>query len=581
MGLPIQRYGLEFPDEWTELQVELCCFRIKHPIAKGGLGRYGHYRKICEMLWPEHELTEWAEMMQRRFCGEPRKPGRPLNVVVTGPASSTKSTEVARFAVVWQQMAPLNSAIPVTSTSVKMAKKRIWAEIVSLWEMADRNSRKLFGGGIAGHIVNSSCELQAERGDAKHAIAIVPGSQEFVSQGKKKLIGWHAEFVLIVADELQDMTEEVIESCVNMQSGTREFIFLGVGNGNSWFNTLGKTMMPESGNPEDVNVDMEEWNTKDGICLHLDGLKCPNVLEYVPGKKPKYPWLVTQEHIDGVVAKHGEDSLHYWQMVRGFPPPDGSINAVVPESLILKFSATQPQQLLSSEPHASLDPAFGGDRCTLKFADVGTFTDHSRKGVVFTETMAIHPKPSATEPLDYQIAHQVMDNCKRRGVRPANFSMDGTGIGRGIAAILRKEWSNEIHVVDFGGSASELPVSDVDFTKGKDAYANRSSELWMSFRTFVVNGQVRGLSESCAREFGARTYTTIKGKTLIATKLEVKKVLGRSPDDADAAVLIVDNMRNQGFFAGPMGFDVEWTRMVNKTSSLEPGYKQTESLLMY
>lgn len=575
MGLPIIRYNYEWDENWTQLQIELVCFRLKHPEERGGLGRYGHYRKICEILWPKHQLTEWAEKMQRAFCGDSRKPGKPLHLIITGPASASKSTEAARFAVVWQQMAPLNSAIPVTSTSVMMAKKRIWGEIKQLWDMADQNCRKLYGCGIAGHLVDSSCELKAEINDSKHAIAIVPGSQEFSSKGVKKLQGWHAEYVLIEADELQDMTEEVIEACVNMQAGTKETIFIGLGNGNSWFNTLGKQMLPISGNPEDVSAEMDEWETRSGYCLHLDGLKSPNIIN--PGA---YPWLLSQEYIDEVIDRHGQDSIQYWQMIRGFPPPDGSINAVVPESMLLKFAATQEQELSDFEPHAALDPAFGGDRCTLKFAHVGMWADRTRKGVVFKDMVAISPKPSASEPLDYQIAQQTMEHCRQRGVRPANFSIDGTGIGRGVAAILRKIWSNDIHVVDFGGLPTDMPVSDRDPTSGKDAYANRSSELWFSFRTFVVNGQVRGLTQGCAREFGARVYITVKGKALIATKAEVKKVLGRSPDEADATVLIVDNMRYQGFFAGPLGFDEEWQKLVKKSSSLQAGYAQTDELLV-
>lgn len=572
---PIIRYGQQWPDTMSEIQIELVCFRLKLDPERGGLGRLGHYRNICKILWPDHELTEWSDEMQTAFTGESRIPGSPLNIVVTGPASAAKSTEAAKLAVVWQQMAPLNSAVAVTSTSVKMAKKRIWAEIKAMWELGDKNCKKRCGHGLAGHLVDSSCELMAKPGDNKHAIAIVPGSPKYSKEGTKKLQGWHAEYVLVLADELQDMTEEVIDACVNMQSGTKEFIFIGIGNGNSWLNTLGRAMMPISGNPEDVSVDDKQWETKDGICLHFDGLESPNIKE--PGK---YPWLVSQKQIDVVIRKHGEDSVQFWQMVRGFPPPDGSVNAVVSESMIIKFHCMEQSELVvGGEKYAGLDTAFGGDRCVLKFADVGLAPERDRKLVVFEETVAIKVQASVNEPIDYQIANQVKAECQARGVKPENFSVDATGTGRGVAAILRREWSNLIHVVEFGGAASDMPVSKEDSTKACDAYANRSTELWFSFRTFCVQNQVRGLTQDCAREFGARTYTTKGRKVVIATKTDVKAALGRSPDDADASVLIVDNLRSQGFFAGPLGFSEGWEKLSLEQNNLEAGYAATDDLL--
>lgn len=584
MGKLRVKYGHEWADDMDDLHIELTCFRCKLTPEDGGLGRLGHYREISKLLWPDHVLTEWSDIMQTEFCADSIHPGQPRSTVVTGPGSASKSTEAAKFAVTWQAMAPLYSAIPVTSTSVMMARKRIWAEIKNMWQVADYNCKQRFGYNMPGNVLDSSCEIQAVKGDSKHAIAIVPGSQEFLSKGVKKLQGWHAEYVLVIADELQDMTEEVIEACVNMASGTKEFNFIGLGNGQSWFNTLGKTMMPKSGNPEDVNVEMDRWDTKDGVCIHLDGLRSPNIVEINPSTGQaggKFPWLVSQDQIDKVVRKFGEDSLQYWQMIRGFPPPDGSINSVISESLLLKFGCLRDEELMRGwQWYAGLDPAFGGDNCVLKFAKVGTFADNSRMGIVFADKVIVNPKASLNEPLDYQIAHQVIAHCKERGMKSCNFSGDGTAIGRGVLAIIGKEWGMDVHKVEFGGGASDLPISDVDAQKGKDAYHNKSAELWFSFRLFATSNQIRGVSKEMARGFGARTYDTRGGRIMIQTKSEVKVQLGRSPDEEDAAVTIVDNLRHQGFFAGPFGFDQGWDAAVRKAAELEAGYAATDALLI-
>jgi hypothetical protein len=270
--------------------------------------------------------------------------------------------------------------------------------------------------------------------------------------------------------------------------------------------------------------------------------------------------------------------------VRGFPPPDDSFNAVVSESLLMKFQALQPQELGAGwEWHGSLDSGFGGDDCVFKLAKVGTFLlpqgETARQGVVFSEHIVIKTVSKTTDPVDFQIANQAIAICKERGIKPRNFSVDGTGTGRGVAAIIRKEWSNEIHVLQYGESASDLPVSSQDSTKGKDAYFNCVTEMYYSFRIFVMNGQVRGVTAQMARGFGCRTYSVRNGRTLLSPKNEAKKILGRSPDEEDASVMIIANMRRHGYFAGPMGYNQQWMDMI-KESYLDANYTPTDEMLM-
>lgn len=573
-------YGFEFAGHLSDLQIEIVMFRENPPESEGGMGRLFHYQNICEILWPDTRLSRWGQRLQEAFCRRPKREGTPLHMVITGPASAGKSWEAARFAIVWMLMAPTEFAVPVTSTSVQMSKKRVWAKLKTLWREADANCYAKYGHHIHGHILDSSCELQGTKGDSEHAIAIVPGSQKYAVDSVAKLKGWHAKYVLVLADELQDMTKEVIDSCPNMQAGTKEFIFIGLGNGQSWMNTLGEQMMPISGSPESVCVDDAEWETKSGFCIHFDGLDSPNIEE--PGM---WPWHQSQQQIDQVIEKHGENSLQYWQMVRGFPPPDDSFAAIVSESLLIKFQAMNQQELVPGwEWHAGLDPAFGGDGCILKFAKVGVFIHDPHEmpkiGVVAEDKIHIKTEASKTEPIDFQIANQVIEACKQRGVRPRNFSVDCTAIGRGVAAIIRQNWSNEIHCVEFGGNASDLPVSNLDMTKGVEAYWNRVTELYYSLKTFVMNSQIRGITPQMARGYGCRTYDTKNGRSVLSSKLEARKSLGRSPDEEDAFVTIIDNLRHQGLQGGTLGFDKQWNDAVTHASSLEAEYGATDVMLM-
>lgn len=579
--MPIPKEVIKYQRNWgtqDDLQIELCMFRARITEDDGGLGRLGHYQEICKILRPKLVYTDWTLRMHEAFCREGE-------VILSGPASAGKSYEMAWFAVIWMLSCPGGDfCIPVTSTSVQMSRKRIWAKIKEAFEQAKESARKRFGYTLPGHVLDSSTELQIKKGDSEHAIAIIPGSQKYANDGVTKLKGWHAKYVLVLADELQDMTDEVVASCANLQSGTVEFKFIGSGNGCSWMNTMGQSMMPKSGNPESVTVEMDEWETENGYCIHFDGLKSPNVIE--PGK---YPWNQSQESINKIIRAYGEDSLQYWQMVRGFPPPDDSFNAVISESLLLKFNALKGQELAQGwEWYAGLDPAFGGDGCVLKFAKVGTFMlpqgESDRMGIVFSDKVEIKTVSSKTDPMDFQIAEQAMQLCKNRGVKPKNFSGDGTGTGRGVLSIMRKLWSNDIHVVEFGGSASDLPISSIDTMKCKEAYWNSVTELYFSMKTFVMNDQVRGITHQMARAFGCRTYTTKNGRSLLSSKQEARNILGRSPDEEDASVVIIDCMRHQGYFGGPMGYSHMWEEAVRDASSLDEvacNYAPTDELLLY
>ncbi|MFN9900856.1 MAG: hypothetical protein ACK55Z_19160, partial [bacterium] len=83
---------------------------------------------------------------------------------------------------------------------------------------------------------------------------------------------------------------------------------------------------------------------------------------------------------------------------------------------------------------AALDPGFGGDRCILRFAKVGTAND--KLSILFQDIIQISPNAQLTEPVHYQIANRVKEECNKRGVPPDKFALDSSGEGGGLADIL-------------------------------------------------------------------------------------------------------------------------------------------------
>ena len=194
---------------------------------------------------------------------------------------------------------------------------------------------------------------------------------------------------------------------------------------------------------------------------------------------------------------------------------------------------------------AGLDPAFGGDRCILRFAKYGDL-ENDAMAVEFTELMNIHIDAGSDEPVHYQIARQVKQACIARNVRPDMFAMDSSGEGGGLADILMREWSPLINRVEFGGKASDLPVSLEDGRQSHEVYANRVTELWFSMREWVQHDQIGGLDRETIIEFCQRLFDDEKRKIVVERKVDMKGRIGCSPDLADAAVVVIELARRLG-----------------------------------
>lgn len=132
---------------------------------------------------------------------------------------------------------------------------------------------------------------------------------------------------------------------------------------------------------------------------------------------------------------------------------------------------------------------------------------------------------------------------------PQHLAVDATGEGGGLCDILAKTWSPSIQRVEFGGKASDRPVSPEDHRRSSDVYANKVTELWFSVRQWVINEQLRGMHHEAVIEFCSRMFDDEKRMTIIERKVEMKARTGQSPDFADAITLVVEMARRLGGYA--------------------------------
>jgi hypothetical protein len=445
--------------------------------------------------------------------------------------------------MLWWLSAPKQSSVILTSTTGKSIRRRIWPVIQQLYQTAEVNKKTIaLQTGFPGNMVDSKTMLQAEKGDDKHGLFAIAVREGPVSKAVADIQGVHSPRMLLIIDEATDTPEAIFEAMVNLRKGCMEFQVIVIGNPNSKMDPHGLCCEPKLG-WSSVSVEDDEWDTagvpkwqiEPGVCLRFDGTKSPNI----KAGHDKYPYLYTRRDLElRKSMPGGENSLGFWKFDRGFWAPAGYSNTVFSEPLIDQHDGRGAHTFVSKSVEiAGLDPAFSvdGDGCILRFGYLGDLAG-GKQGITLGHRLKVPIK--AGKDITYQIANFVKEKCVARGMQPKQLGIDVTGAGKGVADVLEREWGPGVVRVEFGGAASNRPVTEQDSRPANEVYANKVTELWFDMREFLQGGQLKGLDLNTIIEFTSREWEYSGKKIRLMPKDEVKKVLGRSPDDADAVAVL-------------------------------------------
>lgn len=547
-------YGVRSPIPLPPAVRELAFFRrAPRYLAEGhptytGEGRLWHFQQALQaIVGKQFDNHEWSDACFDLFANY-------QEAVVTGPTSAGKTTAAAIWALMFWASSPGDTAVILTSTTIDGVRKRVWKETKRFFRCFQPLAPEA-------NVVESKRAIQSTKNDDSHGIFCIAVAQGETEKAVGRLIGFHPKNLLIIIDEATDTPEAIIEACANLRKVAGEFQIILLGNAKSHFDPHGKAAEPRNGWAS-VTVEDAFWETSNGACLHLNGFKSPNI----KAGKTKWPYLLHEKDIAFYIKKYGENSPKVWRFIHAFWPPDGLENTVLTETMALMFKVKhQPEWMRQPTKIAMLDPAFGGDRCIMRLAQFGECRDH-RQRIQFTEILPMSIDADSKEPVDYQIARQAREHCRERAILPRHFGIDSTGSGRGVAAILQREWSPQIQVVEFSAAATDRRVSATNPKPCSEEYDRFVTELWFAFRRFVEADQIRGMDDDTLLEFYTRQYDEIgRGMQRIETKPDMKKRTGGvSPDLADAACIGVEVCRRAG-----LQTDEEGTNMYGEQKSAE------------
>lgn len=525
--------------------MELYCFRHGRTLGQGGLGKAEHFWNAVDLLWnyegstKKFDRTPWADIMVDRYCAH-----RYLGVA--GCASSGKTETFAIISIVEFLCAPEETMVLVTSTSLKDARKRIWGSIVEYWLALDQEC-------LPGKLVDSLGMIRGPVSD-KTGISLIAAADSKAKDAVSKLIGFKKDRVILIADELPELSQAILEAAFSNLSANKGFKLAGLGNPDSYYDPFGRLCTPKDG-WESVTPDDDEWEGEKAHVIRFDGHKSEN---FLTGRQV-IPWMRSREDILELQRTLGENSQEYWRMVRGFWSPTGREACIYSESEVV-LSRAHRQVTWASPPRrlVALDPAFtsGGDKPTAVTGLLGEEAT-TRKTVLFLEAFEdfVIDITRKDEPPSYQVVRQFRAMCEKKGVPPEDAVYDCTGSGTSFGHIVEMQWSPKVGKITFAGRATSKRISASDPTPGHERYMNRMSEIWFAGKSILADGLLAGLKPDLVAEMCLRTYSTTKGSSGVKIAVEAKRDLksrsGRSPDLSDAFFILLDYARERfGFGLG-------------------------------
>lgn len=552
-------------------------------VCYGG-GLHEHVKEAMKLLWPHLDWHRWFDLGLKRIAEEE------INVFM-GASDSGKTMLMAAFVLCdWWAHHP-DCLWMVSSTELRGAEVRVWGAIKHLFNKARERYPDLPGtvleskhcisgdditddGSLARLLTRGIIFIPCKKGDTWVGMGAYAGVKP-TDCGRLGHCG----------DEVSFMTRGFLDAYANWY-GKPKFKGLLSGNPTDIEDCLCIAAEPIGGwSGWSDTKKTQEWRSQwyGAWVTAYDGRDSPNFDPPV-GPKPRYSYLIGPKKIQAVLkAEKTEDSPLFRSQAVGKPTPGQEKLKVITWQMCEAGHAFDDVIWDGSERiHVgACDAAYsgiGGDRCVVGHFEFGRDVDGLN--VFFCHEPQIVPvKISALPTMDrpeVQIAKFVATYFTGLGVPPSNFFFDARAT---MAVEFARHWSPEVNAVDFGGSATDRPVSQDEFIWSGDEegrrlitcaekYSKFVSELWFCVRYAILSNQVRGLKKEVAEEGTKRIWKFTKGappRMEIETKAEMKLRTKQSPDYFDTLATAMEGARRLGFQissmaegSGPKGIEDDW-----------------------
>lgn len=374
--------------------------------------------------------------------------------------------------------------------------------------------------------------------------------------------------LFIFVDEIENVPgglwSDIDNALSNLDSeGVDGFKLFGAYNPTNRGDEVAKRAEPPFG-WESFDVDSHyRWKSIRGWeVLRLDGEKSENVI----AGKEIYVGLQTRTKLDAMAKNAGgRNSAGYMTMGRGAYPSQGIELTIIPPGMVAKMRG-EFIWLDDPTPVGSCDLALeGGAAAVFTLGKFGKAT-----GVKFTpslefpqgRTVMFKDRNGQPAPRWGLLAEQqfvlpkgdtiamkskIIDTCQRAGIKGDLFACDRTGIGNGIADLIRHEWSSAIHDINYSEGPSDSKIMLEDRKTCKEEFDRVATELWFATRVFaefgflMIHPQVE--MSKLSQQLTQRKHGKSGSKKKAESKRDYMSRGPESPDEADSLTLLVHAFR--------------------------------------
>lgn len=561
MPQKIERYGMLWPANANPLKIEFECIRrggIWGEQGECGAGLLHHFKAAMSLCWPEDDHHRWSDLILTEM-------NKNRITVIGGSRDSSKTRTVSKRTLIDYWCFPEETLTLMTSTNIRGLELRVWGDIKSLHDRAKERFEWL-----AGNVVDSKHGVFTDNvsdgdlvRDMRKGILCVPclGSQgEYMGEALKDFAGIKQKRRRLIGDEMQFIPSEYLKVLDSLDKGDFKAAFLGnmiADNGKA----LDKVAEPVGGWDSLGEITKTTtWNNKyNGITINLVGIDSPN---FDPATKNKYPYLIDESDVDRVSKRPGgRDSIEWWSQIMGVRKAGAVSNRVLTVAEIKEYGGFEKDCVWMDVERTkvyAIDAGFGGDSCVRTWLEFGKDINGGEI-IRFGDQRVIPILLSSGLTPEKQIARFAKGDCETLGI-PSNHVFFDAGMYATLAVEMAREMSPEVNAVNFGGTATQRPVSNDTFLfdekvgerRLKTWYEHVSkfvTELWFVVRLIAQCRQAINFPREAAEEFGRREWRYVYGDRYeIESKDDYKlRWGGESPNNADSLVIAVEGARRLGF----------------------------------
>jgi hypothetical protein len=406
-------------------------------------------------------------------------------------------------------------------------KLYIWKEITELWPRFQA---------IFPNAEKSTLRIRMIPGSDAWGAFGYPVGIEADKETAIRAQGMHAEHMLLIYEEMPGIPLPVIRSGQHTSTGEHN-LRLGLGNPDSQQDTLHQFCM-QSG----------------VVHIRISALDHPNI---VCGKTIVPGGSVSRKHVERERADFGEGSAAFQSRIRGISPRQAADSVIRWEWL--EAAAARYNDLSLRVGHRAL----GADVANSENGDQAALSRWL--GACCLEVM-VKPCPDANV-FGFEIGVEMAANK----IQPLHVGVDNVGVGAGAVNELKRLG---YYVQALNSGDPPVPEVELGTDEGRSAFGPRETvadatpfrnlraQMWWQLREDLQYGRIAlPYDEKLFRELVTPKWEPKNGKIVVQPKEEIRDLLGRSTDRADA-VVYGNWVRQRGHTPQPLREIRAWDRDV-------------------